>query len=79
MNQSSWGCGLPTFVGGQQLGEAEVLAAVGLHVVFLQSPLDHVGCVVLAGQLRGGHDVNLTVLIARLHALVLVNDEESIA
>lgn len=43
-----------TLVLVQELVEAEVLAAVGLHVVFLQSPLDHLGRVVLGGQLQEG-------------------------
>ena len=55
------GSGL-TFVGGQQLAEAEVVAADALQVVLLQGPLDHLGGVVLAGQLggrrKGGGAVN---------------------
>lgn len=42
-----------TFAMVEHLEEAEVAAPEILHVVFLQSSLDHVRRVVLAGELQG--------------------------
>lgn len=40
-----------TFPTVERLAEGELMAAEILHVVFFKSPADHLGCVVLTGQL----------------------------
>lgn len=44
-------CAHTTFATFESLAEAEILTAEILHVVFLESSVDHLRCVVLAGQL----------------------------
>lgn len=40
-----------TFPTVERLAEGEIMAAEILHVVFFKSSADHLGCVVLTGQL----------------------------